>query len=295
MIKNNVVRDFLMPLAYSMFFTAAMTALLWLMTNYGALNFSMVTVGALTAIYSGLTLFGLLNLFKGNKLFAGSPQDVLSVSAQKSIHLAGVLAVIPALLFCASFAFVVKTFDGSADSISRVKTMEGFERMVFGTSKVWVYIYPSPPAVAMAPKKAPVIIEQHDVDFGPYMADVQRRIKRHWFPPKSDQSSKIKVRFSVNSEGGVSGVKLVRATNVETKDNAALQAVETSSPFRPLPEGAPPDVCIEFTFDYNVIRDVSEAPVLQGATNGTIGPVGPDQFSDAFSSVATYKNCKPVD
>jgi TonB family protein len=93
---------------------------------------------------------------------------------------------------------------------------------------------------------------QADVDFGPYMADLQRRIKKHWFPPKGNESKKVVVVFKVHSGGELSALRLDRSSGVAIADNAALKAVEDAAPFRPLPAGAPDSVDIQFTFDYNV-------------------------------------------
>src|SRR5262249_5854173 len=91
-----------------------------------------------------------------------------------------------------------------------------------------------------------------DVDFGPYMAKLQRSIKKHWFPPKGDESRRAKVTFDVRSDGEISNVKLEKSTGSPTGDQAALKAVKDTSPADPLPKGSPKVVSIEFTFDYNV-------------------------------------------
>lgn len=93
---------------------------------------------------------------------------------------------------------------------------------------------------------------QADVDFGPYMADLQRRIKKHWFPPKGNESKRVVVIFKVHSGGELSGLHIDHGSGVAIADNAALKAVEDAAPFRPLPAGAPDIVDIQFTFDYNV-------------------------------------------
>jgi TonB family protein len=93
---------------------------------------------------------------------------------------------------------------------------------------------------------------QADVDFGPYMADLQRRIKRAWFPPKGNESKRVVVIFKVHRGGELSNLRLEHSSGVAIADNAALKAVENAAPFRPLPAGASDDVDIQFTFDYNV-------------------------------------------
>jgi len=92
------------------------------------------------------------------------------------------------------------------------------------------------------------------IDFGPYMAELQRRIKRAWFPPKDARSKRVKVIFKVHRNGEMTNLRLANSSGLTAADEAALKAVESAAPFHPLPIGAPADVDIEFTFDYNVFN-----------------------------------------
>lgn len=98
----------------------------------------------------------------------------------------------------------------------------------------------------------PTAKAEADVDFGPYMADLQRRIKRQWFPPRAEESKRVRVVFKVASDGAISELKISESSNSEGADRAGLLAVSKAAPFRPLPVGAPESVDIQFTFDYNV-------------------------------------------
>ncbi len=93
-----------------------------------------------------------------------------------------------------------------------------------------------------------------DVDFGPYMAELQRRIKRVWFPPKIARSKRVQVIFKVHRNGEMTNLRLANSSGLTAADEAALKAIEAAAPFHPLPAGAPADVDIEFTFDYNVFN-----------------------------------------
>lgn len=93
-----------------------------------------------------------------------------------------------------------------------------------------------------------------DVDFAPYMADLQRRIKKQWYPPRGLESKRIMVSFKVYSDGIVTGLHIDKSSGAPAADRAALEAVEVASPMRPLPLGAPSNVDIQFTFDYNVFN-----------------------------------------
>jgi len=91
-----------------------------------------------------------------------------------------------------------------------------------------------------------------EANWPPYMADLQRKIKRCWFPPHDVETKRVKVIFTLLTSGELSNLRLVRSSGSTIADKAALKAVEDAAPFRHLPEHAPASVDIEFTFDYNV-------------------------------------------
>lgn len=91
-------------------------------------------------------------------------------------------------------------------------------------------------------------------DFGPFMADVKRRIKRYWNPPKSGDSRTVVLIFTVAKDGSLLANRIQRSSGNPESDRAAKAAVEISAPFRSLPpEWKQRSVDIEFTFDYNSI------------------------------------------
>lgn len=93
-----------------------------------------------------------------------------------------------------------------------------------------------------------------DIDFGPYMADLQKRIKNNWHPPKSNQSRRVKVHFEVHSDGVVSNIRIQQSSGVPEVDETLITAVKNASPFSPFPAGSPDDMNLEFTGDYNLIK-----------------------------------------
>ncbi|CAN5951440.1 unnamed protein product [Sphagnum jensenii] len=84
------------------------------------------------------------------------------------------------------------------------------------------------------------------------MADLTRRIKRAWFPPKGMESKTIVVSFKVNNNGQLSDLKLVTSTGPTEAAKAALQAVQNALPFRALPPESGDDIDVQFRFDYNL-------------------------------------------
>ena len=103
------------------------------------------------------------------------------------------------------------------------------------------------------PSGAPGIDAIREPDFGPYMKELQRRIKMNWDPPKGNESKRVVLLFAIARDGRLLNVKVLRSSGLQSADNAAIDAVKLTAPFRPLP----PDfkgqsVDIQFTFDYNV-------------------------------------------
>lgn len=103
------------------------------------------------------------------------------------------------------------------------------------------------------PNGAPGIDAIKEPDFGPYMKELQRRIKMNWDPPKGNESKRVILLFSIARDGRLLNVKVHRSSGLQSADNAAIEAVKLTAPFRPLPpEFKGLSVDIQFTFDYNV-------------------------------------------
>lgn len=282
-MKNTLVMKLVMqhlkPLAFSLFFTAAMTSLVWLTMTYGSLNAVPIAAGICAVLYSVIAIAALVNLFKGNKLFSGASADVLSVSTQKSICVIGVTAALPALIYCGIFAYLVRSYDYSEAAAATVSSFEQVELSVFGSSKIWDAINSAHSSPVSNFTPVPEATEK-EIDFGPYMADLQVRIKKAWFPPKCSSSNHAIVDFTASKDGKVSNVRIFQKTGNDIADKAAIAAVENAS-MGPLPEGAPESVSIRFTFDYNVFS--SDGNPLDTEGNPILG----DTFSsssDTFSS-----------
>ena len=92
------------------------------------------------------------------------------------------------------------------------------------------------------------------VDFGPYMNNLERKIKNAWRPRRSVYSYKIVLTFKVNSKGKAFNIDVKSSSSNFILDRQAIIAVEKASPFGSLPEGSPSTVDIEFTFEYNVLK-----------------------------------------
>ena len=90
-------------------------------------------------------------------------------------------------------------------------------------------------------------------DFGPYMRDLQRRIKMNWDPPKGNESKRVVLLFKIAKDGRLLSCTVHKSSGLPAADKAAINAVHLTAPFKPLPanfKGSSVD--IQFTFDYNV-------------------------------------------
>lgn len=103
------------------------------------------------------------------------------------------------------------------------------------------------------PNGAPGIDAIKEPDFGPWMRELQSRIKRNWSPPRGNESKRVVLMFTVGRDGQLLNIKTIKSSGVEVADRAAHAAIELTAPFKPLPpEYRESSIDIQFTFDYNV-------------------------------------------
>jgi len=77
-------------------------------------------------------------------------------------------------------------------------------------------------------------------DWGPYAAEMLRRIKLHWRISRDlrilQQNGTTQIAFSIMADGSVADVRIQRPSAIPPYTHAAMQAVLESDPFRPLPK-----------------------------------------------------------
>ncbi|MCD8025162.1 MAG: TonB family protein [Candidatus Gastranaerophilales bacterium] len=104
------------------------------------------------------------------------------------------------------------------------------------------------------PSGAPGIDAIKSPQWGPYMRELESKIKRNWHPPKGNESKRVVLIFKIGKRGELLSVRVSKSSGAQDNDNAAISAVQMSAPFRALPaEYTGSSVEIEFTFDYNVL------------------------------------------
>ncbi len=103
------------------------------------------------------------------------------------------------------------------------------------------------------PNGRPGIDAIREPDFGPYMRELQRRIKMNWDPPKGNESKRVVLLFKIAKDGQLRSCSVYKSSGLPSADKAAIHAVQATAPFKPLPPEYKGDVIdIQFTFDYNV-------------------------------------------
>lgn len=94
-----------------------------------------------------------------------------------------------------------------------------------------------------------------DADFGPFMSELEKRIKKHWIPPRGSDSRKVMLLFYLARDGKLVKIETRKSSGDEETDRAAIAAVVESTPFIPFPPQVKEDILpVEFTFDYNVLN-----------------------------------------
>jgi len=246
-------RNFFAQIFRFAYFTASALGLAWMLAQYGQVNFISSLILLPAFAYFALHLISLINLVKKDKFLVGSSVDVLSLGTQKLIHRIGLLLPVPILLYMFGFALNVSSYNVSdAASYERIVKFSELETTLFGKSVIWSYL--PKPAVAVEETPIPDLSNarsSEDVDFGPYIDEMQVKMKSKWNPPSSNESHLVKVAFKVAKNGVISAPAIAEHVSQEA-DAAALSAVRAASPLKPLPEGAPDSVDIEFSFNYNV-------------------------------------------
>ena len=92
-----------------------------------------------------------------------------------------------------------------------------------------------------------------DIDLTSYLKKLQQCVQQEWLPGLSDSDRRTVLNFTINRSGQVSNLNIAQTSGFSLTDEVALNAIQRSAPFAPLPTGYPKNyINIEFTFDINV-------------------------------------------
>jgi len=90
-----------------------------------------------------------------------------------------------------------------------------------------------------------------DIDYGPYMAMLQRTIKSNFYVTnKPTKSTKTTILFSLDKNGSIKHAHVTDSSGFPDYDKAAMKALNSSAPFLPLPFRSS-DMSISYTFNYD--------------------------------------------
>ena len=93
--------------------------------------------------------------------------------------------------------------------------------------------------------------DQQNVDMRRYFAEIQRRVRRNWNPRFTMEEYTTVLNFTIQSNGQMTGLKVFRTSGSADVDREALEAIQNSAPFPPLPESFPLDK-VNIGFNFNI-------------------------------------------
>ena len=92
------------------------------------------------------------------------------------------------------------------------------------------------------------------VEFGPWIRRFVSQVRRNWFVPMAAMSmrGRVVITFFVHRNGAITDITVIRPSEIESFNTAAVNALHASSPTEPLPAEYPDDQAFfTVTFFYN--------------------------------------------
>ncbi|HUQ87416.1 MAG TPA: TonB family protein [Vicinamibacterales bacterium] len=100
----------------------------------------------------------------------------------------------------------------------------------------------------------PLQFDTKGVEFGPWIRRFVSQVRRNWFVPMAAMSmrGRVVITFNVHRNGALTDVTVVRPSEIESFNTAAVNALLASNPTTPLPPEYPDDKAFfTVTFYYN--------------------------------------------
>lgn len=115
---------------------------------------------------------------------------------------------------------------------------------------------------ANASKEAPYAnLDAVQDDLAPYFAEIRRRVKRNWQPSSPGEEQLTVLSFAIQRNGQITGLRIIETSGNQKVDLDALEAVQNSAPFAPLPASFTRDrLDIQFNFNIYVDRGFDSFP-----------------------------------
>ncbi len=102
---------------------------------------------------------------------------------------------------------------------------------------------------------------RQDVDLGPYLANLRRRVQQNWNPNTPDQRRQAVIGFTISRSGQISNMRILQTSGSPQTDAETILAIQRAAPFGALPEQFPYNQLeIEFTFNIYVNNSVIQTP-----------------------------------
>ena len=101
---------------------------------------------------------------------------------------------------------------------------------------------------------AAIQFDTKGVEFGPWIRRFVAQVKRNWFVPNAAMLLRghVVLQFNIHRDGRITDIAVVGPSQVDAFNNAAFNAILTSSPTEPLPPEYPSDKALfTVTFFYN--------------------------------------------
>ncbi len=81
-----------------------------------------------------------------------------------------------------------------------------------------------------------------------YLRNVERRLKRAWFPQRANEFKDLTISFVIHHDGQVSDTALTKAAGNSANRQAVMKALEDAAPFRPMADNNPEQIKCEAVF-----------------------------------------------
>lgn len=89
-----------------------------------------------------------------------------------------------------------------------------------------------------------------DIDLGPYFDEMKRRVKSNWNPSYRAEDYTTYLTFDIQKNGQITGLSVTQSSGSPEVDREALEAVQNSAPFAPLPPDFPLEsLGVRFSFN----------------------------------------------
>jgi periplasmic protein TonB len=92
--------------------------------------------------------------------------------------------------------------------------------------------------------------EQQNIDMRKYFSEIQRRVRENWNPQFAMEEYTTVLNFTIEKNGQITGLEVFQTSGNPDVDREALEAIQNSGPFAPLPASFPlNNVNIGFNFN----------------------------------------------